>query len=143
MSFWLPRLDAMAAAASNVRRSPGEFTGVADWNAAACRPDRSVSIPPLQTMPENRIAPRSHVGPQAAGGRMIGADMMAIEDAESEIARILKILEYKTDSLVRRVNVENNDITTCGDRRPQWSRRVVIELDPRPGTQWGQAKDAK
>ena len=74
---------------------------------------------------------------------MSGADMMAIEDAEAEIARILKILEYKTDSLVRRVNVENNDVTTCCDRRPQWSRRVVIELDPRPGTQWGQAKDAK
>lgn len=61
-----------------------------------------------------------------------------IDIAEKEIAKILAQLEADTDMVLDMINVKDIEVTTFGDARPQWLRRVVVEMKRRPGTRWSQ-----
>lgn len=59
-----------------------------------------------------------------------------ITEAETEIAKVLAKLETDTGMVLDRLEVRDTEVTTFGDRRPQWLRRVVIEMKRLPGTRW-------
>lgn len=56
--------------------------------------------------------------------------------AERQIAKILAQLETDTDAIVKGLGVEDQEITSFGDSRRQMQRRVVIELEKTPGSNW-------
>jgi hypothetical protein len=61
-----------------------------------------------------------------------------IDAAEKEIAKILAKLETETDRVVGSIGVKDIEVTTYSDSRPQWHRRVFVEMKRRPGTRWSQ-----
>jgi hypothetical protein len=56
--------------------------------------------------------------------------------AERQIAQILATLETQTDSIVKELSIQDMEITAFGDSRRQMQRRVVIELEKTPGSNW-------
>lgn len=60
-----------------------------------------------------------------------------ITAAENKIATILAQLEAETGMLLESIQVRDLEVTTYKDQRPQWLRRVVIEMKRLPGTRWG------
>lgn len=60
----------------------------------------------------------------------------AIDDAQRQINAILAELERTTDGHVRGLQVIDLDARTISDDRPCLQRRVVIDLQPMPGTGW-------
>lgn len=64
---------------------------------------------------------------------------MDIEDAEREIANILKRLEQETDCIVDSVSLDDIDVTNMDSERPTIERTVTIETHRLPGNSWGQA----
>lgn len=65
---------------------------------------------------------------------------MDLAEAERAIAVTLSLLEKETGSVVRSVGVEDIDVTRLSSERRTYDRRVVIELERLPGTNWGQAQ---
>ena len=61
-----------------------------------------------------------------------------ISTAEGEIAKILAKLEADTGTVLDMIEVRDIEITTMGDDREQWLRRVIIEMKRLPGTRWNQ-----
>jgi hypothetical protein len=61
---------------------------------------------------------------------------MDIDQAERVIAGILAQVEKQYDSFIEEVIINNTEITTLGDIRPQLLRKVHIKIKPRPGTGW-------
>lgn len=61
---------------------------------------------------------------------------MRRDDAEREIAAILKALEVETDCVVETVTLHDFEVTQMEDTRQMFSRRVVIELKRLPGHHW-------
>lgn len=61
-----------------------------------------------------------------------------IAAAEKEIARVLAKLESDTGMVLETIDVRDIEVTTLGDDRPQWLRRVAIEMKRLPGTRWSQ-----
>jgi hypothetical protein len=59
-----------------------------------------------------------------------------ITEAEMKISKVLAKLEADTGTVLERIEVRDTEVTTVGDRRPQWLRRVFIEMKPLPGTRW-------
>lgn len=59
-----------------------------------------------------------------------------IKEAEKKVSAILANLEIETGSIVRSVGVTDIDVSTMSDDRRQLARRVTIELERLPGTQW-------
>lgn len=59
-----------------------------------------------------------------------------ITAAEKEISKVLAKLEVDADMVLDRLEVRDMEVTTIGDPRPQWLRRVVIEMKRLPGTRW-------
>lgn len=62
--------------------------------------------------------------------------MNKIDAAETKIAGILAQLEFETGQLVEHIRVDDIEVTTIGDTRPQLSRRVFITLRRVPGSNW-------
>jgi hypothetical protein len=61
-----------------------------------------------------------------------------ITAAEKEISKVLAKLEADTGMVLDRLEVRDTEVTTIGDPRPQWLRRVMIEMKRLPGTRWDQ-----
>lgn len=61
-----------------------------------------------------------------------------ITEAEKEISKVLARLEADTGMILDRIEVRDTEVTTIGDDRPQWLRRVAIEMKRLPGTRWDQ-----
>jgi hypothetical protein len=62
--------------------------------------------------------------------------LTAERNAERQIAQILATLETQTDSIVKELSIQDMEITAFGDSRRQMQRRVVIELEKTPGSNW-------
>lgn len=62
-----------------------------------------------------------------------------ISAAEKEIAKVLEKLETDTGMILDQIEVKDIEITTYGDDRPQWLRRVALQMKRLPGTRWSQA----
>lgn len=56
--------------------------------------------------------------------------------AERTIAQALAELEQATEGYVRAVDIIDIETTDYADERVQRQRRVAIELEPKPGTNW-------
>lgn len=61
-----------------------------------------------------------------------------IAAAEKEISKVLAKLEADTGMVFEHLEVRDTEVTTLGDPRPQWLRRVVVEMKRLPGTRWDQ-----
>jgi hypothetical protein len=62
--------------------------------------------------------------------------MMTIDEAQKQIAEILRQVEVGSGALVKGVRIRDVDITRLADPRRQISRAVEIELEHIPGTHW-------
>ena len=56
--------------------------------------------------------------------------------AEREISRILAKLESDTGMVLDSIGVNDIEVTTFSDDRPQWLRIVTLEMKRLPGTRW-------
>lgn len=65
---------------------------------------------------------------------------MNISEAELAIAAILAKLEDATGDWVEAVNVVSVETTTLKDERPQYVRRVQIQLKAKPGSNWATSR---
>jgi hypothetical protein len=65
---------------------------------------------------------------------------MSQQEAEKQIARILRDLEIATDTLVDEVNLSRIDITQMMDKATQHVMTVTVNLRRKPGHEWGQAE---
>lgn len=63
------------------------------------------------------------------------SDDAFIYRAEQAVAAILADLESSIDMVVDRISIDDIEVTSVGDARPQWRRRVVIEMK-RSGSKW-------
>lgn len=61
-----------------------------------------------------------------------------ITAAEKEISKVLAKLEADTGMVLDNLKVRDMEVTTIDDPRPQWLRRVAIEMKRLPGTRWDQ-----
>lgn len=59
-----------------------------------------------------------------------------IAATEKEISSILAKLETDTGMVLDRLDILDTEVTTLGDPRPQWLRRVRIDMKRLPGTMW-------
>lgn len=59
-----------------------------------------------------------------------------IAAAEKEVARVLAKLEADTGAVLDKLEVQTTEVTTLGDSRQQWLRRVIIDMAPSPNTRW-------
>lgn len=59
-----------------------------------------------------------------------------VTEAEKRISKMLAELERQMDGVVESIEIRDIEITTCSDDRPQWQRRVLIEMKRLPGTRW-------
>lgn len=55
---------------------------------------------------------------------------------EHKIARLLAELEASTGTIVKEIGIVSIDVTTLDSKVKQLSRRVVLELEPIPGSHW-------
>jgi len=58
-------------------------------------------------------------------------------EAEKEIAEILARFESESGTLIESIELQDTEVTTFTDDRPQWMRRVVVGWKRLPGTRWG------
>jgi hypothetical protein len=63
-----------------------------------------------------------------------------IAAAEHEIANVLRTLETDTGMVLDTIDVTNIEVTVMTDDRPQWLRRLNIEMKRLPETKWDQGK---
>lgn len=61
---------------------------------------------------------------------------MNIHDAELAIARILADVEAASGDWVEGIRIKDHEITTVGSVRPEFTRRVKIDMKPMPGSSW-------
>jgi hypothetical protein len=61
---------------------------------------------------------------------------MNSDEAERAIASILSDLETSSGQIVESIKIDDLDITSMKDSRPEWIRKVCIELKRQPGTKW-------
>lgn len=59
-----------------------------------------------------------------------------ISAAEVEIAKIIAKLEADTGMILRSIETPSIEVTTIGDIRPKFLKRVVLEMERLPGSQW-------
>lgn len=64
---------------------------------------------------------------------------MTLQEAERDIARILKELEGSNDCLVRDISIHGIDCTNIDDERRRVLRKVSIRLESLPAADWLQA----
>lgn len=58
------------------------------------------------------------------------------EQAQTEVAKILRDLELSTGSVVRSIDIQSIEVTNREDRGKRLSTRVEIELERLPGREW-------
>jgi hypothetical protein len=66
---------------------------------------------------------------------------MTVLEAEQAIAAILRDLEIATGGLVEHISIRSTEITNFQSERAEYSRRVLIELKPKPGTYWATGRN--
>lgn len=59
-----------------------------------------------------------------------------VVEAEKKIARVLAELETNTGMVVDYLELNDIDVTTVGDDRPQLIRSLNIKMKRLPGTKW-------
>lgn len=64
---------------------------------------------------------------------------MKVNEAERQVAAILRQLEIDSDSYVENIEVVSIDETCMQDDRPTLVQLLRINLKRKPGTRWGQA----
>lgn len=71
---------------------------------------------------------------------MTGDELVSLENAEKQIARILAQLELSSGSLVEKVEIRTVDVTSITSKQSDYMMQVRIQLRRLPGHQWGQTK---
>ena len=61
---------------------------------------------------------------------------MTLDELNRGIAKMLAEFERERGVIVKGIDVRTIDVTTVSDSRPQWRRRVLVEFEPVPGTNW-------
>jgi hypothetical protein len=59
-----------------------------------------------------------------------------ITTAERRIAQILAELEIQAEGLVLSLSIEDVEVTNFNDDRKRMARRVIIEIERSPGSNW-------
>lgn len=59
-----------------------------------------------------------------------------VREAQHRIATILAELEIATGQHVKLISIQNTDVTSIGEAVPRWTRAVLIDLQPIPGSDW-------
>jgi hypothetical protein len=59
-----------------------------------------------------------------------------VSQAEKDIGRILARLEQDTGNVIESIKIVDIETTTMKSMRPQFARRVVIQMYQVPGSDW-------
>lgn len=62
--------------------------------------------------------------------------MRSIQEAETQIEKILQALEIETDALVEAIELRQTDVTKLMDARERVRMSVQISLKRQPGHEW-------